>query len=368
MRIAEFGHKHLYESTGGIEVVVTELVKRLAKDGNLVTVFDRGEIDKIAEPYPKAPNIRILRVPTLSNSKVNAQLYSMGSTLQCLLDDYDVVHVHAEGPAVFVPLLKFSGKKVVVTIHGLDWQRAKWGKFASAYIRLGERMAAHYADRIIVLSDDVKSYFRDVYGRGADLVINGVTVFPTTDTDLIEPFGLERGNYFLFIGRMVPEKRLDLLVHAFQRAETGKKLVIAGEITEAVKSSDWYPKAIADPNIVFTGFADGKLKAQLYSNTQCFVLPSDMEGMSIALLEGLGYGIRVLTSDIEENVRILHGFGDTFRAGDEDDLSKKMSDISKMNFLRSKEQYQYIQSEYNWDKAYKEYYRILNEAARDGRK
>lgn len=368
MKIAEFGHKHLYESTGGIEVVVTELVERLAKDGNLVTVFDRGEIDKIADPYPKAPNIRILRVPTLSNSKVNAQLYSMGSTLQCLLDDYDVVHVHAEGPAVFVPLLKFSGKKVVVTIHGLDWQRAKWGKFASAYIRLGERMAAHYADRIIVLSDDVKSYFRDVYGRDADLVINGVTVFPTTDTDLIEPCGLERGSYFLFIGRMVPEKRLDLLVHAFQRAETGKKLVIAGEVTEAVKSSDWYPKAIADPNIVFTGFADGKLKAQLYSNTQCFVLPSDMEGMSIALLEGLGYGIRVLTSDIEENVRILHGFGDTFRAGDEDDLSKKMSYISKMDFLRSKEQYQYIQSEYNWDKAYRKYYRILKEAARDGRK
>lgn len=368
MRIAEFGHKHVYESTGGIEVVVTELVKRLAEHGNTVTVFDRREIDRPERTYPKTENVRLLCVPTLSNSKINAQLYSLGATLRCLLDDYDVVQVHAEGPAVFIPLLKASGKKVVVTIHGLDWQRAKWGRFASAYIKLGERMTAHYADRIVVLSDDVKSYFRDAYGRDADLVINGVTVFPTTDTNLIAPFGLERGNYFLFIGRMVPEKRLDLLVNAYLRSGTKKKLVISGEITDAVKQSDWYPKAIANPNVVFTGFAEGALKAQLYSNAHCFVLPSDIEGMSIALLEGLGYGIRVLASDIEENVRIMHGFGDTFSAGDMDALAGKLSEISALPFLRSKAQYDYIHSEYSWDKAYEEYFRILEEAARNGRK
>ena len=368
MKIAEFGHKHLYESTGGIEVVVTELVERLAKNGNLVTVFDRGELDKIAEPYPKAPNVRILRVPTLSNSKVNAQIYSLGATLQCLLDDYDVVHVHAEGPSVFIPVLKARGKKVVVTIHGLDWQRAKWGRLASAYIHLGERMAAHYADRIIVLSDDVKSYFRDVYGRDADLVINGVTVFPTTDTNLIAPYGLETGNYFLFIGRMVPEKRLDLLVNAYLRSGTNKKLVLAGDVTDAVKESAWYQKAITSPNIIFTGFAEGEMKAQLYSNTHCFVLPSDIEGMSIALLEGLGYGIRVLASDIDENVRIMHGMGQTFAAGSADDLAAKLRQIDSEPFCRSKAQYDYIRKEYNWDKAYDAYFRILEEAARNGRK
>lgn len=368
MKIAEFGHKHLYESTGGIEVVVTELVKRLAADGNIVTVLDRGEIDQIAQVYPKTPNVRILRVPTLSNSKINAQAYSLGAAVQCLFDDYDVIHVHAEGPSVFIPLLKARGKKVVVTIHGLDWQRAKWGKFASTYIKLGERMAARYADRIIVLSDDVQSYFRDVYGRKADLVINGVTVFPTTDTNLIQPFGLDKGNYFLFIGRMVPEKRLDLLAHAYEHSGITKKLVIAGEITDSARESEWYRKALKNPNIVFPGFADGPFKAQLYSNAHCFVLPSDMEGMSIALLEGLGYGVRVLTSDIEENVRLLHGFGDTFAAGDEGALIKKLREIDALPFQRSKAQYDYIRSEYNWDKAYKEYFNILEEAARDGRK
>lgn len=368
MKIAEYGHKHLYETTGGIEVVVTELVKRLAENGNVVTVLDRGELDKSAMQYPRTTNVRLLRVPTLSNSKVNAQIYSLGAAVQCLFDDYDVVHVHAEGPSVFIPILKARGKKVVVTIHGLDWQRAKWGRFASAYIHLGERMAARYADRIIVLSDDVKSYFRDVYGRYADLVINGVTVFPTTADNLITPFGLERGNYFLFMGRMVPEKRLDLLVDAYERSGASRKLVIAGELTESAKSMPWYSKAVKNPNIVFTGFAEGELKAQLYSNTHCFVLPSDMEGMSIALLEGLGYGIRVLASDIAENTRIMHGMGHTFASGDVNDLASKLRQIDELPFVRSKEQYDYIRCEYNWDKAYAEYYRILEEAARNGRR
>lgn len=368
MRIAEYGHKHIYETTGGIEVVVTELVKRLAAHGDIVTVFDRGEIDAPPRSYPRTANVRLLRVPTLSSAKVNAQVYSLGTALQCLLDDYDVIHVHAEGPSVFIPILKAHGKKVVVTIHGLDWQRAKWGKFASMYIHLGERMAARYADRIIVLSDDVRSYFRDVYGRDTDLVINGVTVFPTTASDLISPYGLEAGNYFLFIGRMVPEKRLDLLVSAYERANIDKKLVIAGEITNSAKNSAWYDRAITNPNIKFVGFADGEKKAQLYSNAHCFVLPSDMEGMSIALLEGLGYGIRVLASDIAENTRIMNGFGDTFAAGDEADLAAKLKDINARPFVRSRAQYDYIQREYNWDKAYEEYYRILEEAARNGRK
>lgn len=365
MRIAEFGHKHAFTAEGGIEVVVTELVKRFAPE-HQVTVFNRWELDKDKCKYPKLENVRMVNIPTLSNSKVNAQLSSAVESVQCLFDNYDVIHIHAEGPCVFIPLLKLAGKKVVVTIHGLDWQRAKWGKFASSYIKLGEEMAGKFADRIIVLNDETAYYFRDCYGRHTTLVPNGVTVHPTNNTDLIEPMGLSRGNYILYIGRIVPEKRLDLLVKAYIQSQTDKKLVIAGRVDEKTKNEPWYREACKNKNIIFTGFADGDLKAQLLSNTALFVLPSDIEGMSIALLEALGYGVRVLTSDIKENKVLLSDFGSTFQAGNENDLSQKLQELSALPFLRSKEQYDYIRENYGWDKSAERTLEVLKETVVNG--
>lgn len=349
MKIAEFGHKHVFSSEGGIEVVVTEQTIRYAKESNLVTVFDRWELDKPERKYIKVANLRIVKVPTLSNSKVNAQLYSMLASVQCLLDDFDIIHIHAEGTAVFLPLLKLFGKKVVVTVHGLDWQRAKWGRFASSYIQLGEEMIAKYADGIIVLNQETQNYFRDRYNRRSVIIPNGVTVYPTNETNLIEQFGLERNGYILFMGRFVPEKRLDLLVDAFLEANMSKKLVLAGTADDSVKSSEWYEKAAKSNNIIFTGFADGRLKSQLYSNASLAVLPSDLEGMSISLLEALGYGIRVLVSDVPENKAIVKEYGDTFKASDVGDLKRMLEVETKKPFMRGKEQYQYIKDNHSWD-------------------
>lgn len=365
MKIAEFGHKHIFTTEGGIEVVVTELTKKLAPE-NKVTVFNRWELDKDKNKYPRLKNVRMINVPTLSNGKVNAQLYSFISTVQCLFDNYDVVHVHAEGPCVFIPLLKLAGKKVVVTIHGLDWQRAKWGKFASAYIHAGEKMAGVFADKIVVLNEETANYFRDVFGRRSVLIPNGVEAKPTTKTDLIEPFGLSKGNYILYLGRIVPEKRLDLLVKAYEKANVNKKLVIAGEINDKAKQEDWYKKAIQNKNIVFTGFATGDIKNQLLSNTHLFVLPSDIEGMSIALLEALGFGVRVLASDIKENTQLLGEYGSTFKAGNEDDLMDKLKELCALPFERSKVQYEFIKENYSWDKNAQKTIDVLKDVVLNG--
>lgn len=366
MKIAEFGHKHIFSSEGGIEVVVTEQTLRYAQS-NLVTVFDRWELDKPKREYIKVANLRIVKVPTLSDGKVNAQLYSMLASIQCLLDDFDVIHIHAEGTAVFLPILKMFGKKVVVTIHGLDWQRSKWGRFASSYIRLGEEMIAKYADGIIVLNQETQNYFRDKYNRRSVIIPNGVTVYPTSETNLIEQFGLKKDGYILFMGRFVKEKRLDLLVDAFLEAETGKKLVLAGTVDDVVKASEWYQKAIKNKNIVFTGFADGKLKAQLYSNASLAVLPSDLEGMSISLLEALGYGIRVLVSDVPENKAIIKDYGDTFKAGDVADLTRMLEEESKKPFRRCKEQYEYIQKDHSWDASAEQTLEFMKYIVLDGK-
>lgn len=366
LKIAEFGHKHIFSSEGGIEVVVTEQAYRYAVDGNKVTVMDRWELDKPDRNYFKVANLRVVKIPTLSNSKVNAQLYSLIASMQACLDDCDVIHIHAEGPAVFLPMLKAFGKKVVVTVHGLDWQRAKWGKFASSYISLGEEMIAKYADCIIVLNEETQNYFRDKYNRRTFIIPNGVTVLPTTETNFIEELNLTKGEYYLYIGRLVPEKRLDLLVDAYSMIKTDKKLVIAGMLDESVKKQPWFSKAESNPNVLLIGFVDSPLKEQLYSNAHCAILPSDIEGMSIALLEALGYGMRVLTSDVPENKALLKEFGNTFKAGDVKSLSEALERIDKLPFSRDKEQYDYIQNEYSWDVRASQMLALLKDVVLEG--
>lgn len=366
LKIAEFGHKHIFTSEGGIEVVVTEQAYRYAVDGNKVTVMDRWELDKPERKYFKVANLRVVKIPTVSNTKLNAQLYSMFATIQTCLEDYDIVHIHAEGPAVFLPLLKACGKKVVVTVHGLDWQRAKWGRFASSYIKLGEEMIAKYADGIIVLNEETQNYFRDKYNRRTFIIPNGVTVYPTTDTNLIEKLGLTQNEYYLYIGRLVPEKRLDLLVDAYSMIKTDKKLVIAGMLDEKVKMQSWFIKAEQNPNILLIGFVGSPLKEQLYSNAHCAILPSDLEGMSIALLESLGYGIRVLVSDVPENKVLIQNFGNTFKAGDVNSLANELEKIDKLPMLRSKAQYDYVQDEYSWDKRASQMLEMLKDVVLEG--
>lgn len=363
MRIAEFGHKHIYETSGGIEAVVTDLVRLLAANGDDVTVINRWEIDKPDRIYPEETGIHLLNAPTLSSSKVNAMAASFFSTLFCICDPYDVVHIHAEGPSVFLPLLKMAGKKTAVTVHGLDWKRGKWGKFASWYINLGEKMIARYADEIIVLSEDIQSYFRDVYGRTTERVENGCEVYLTKDTELLQDIGLQKDGYYLFLGRIVPEKRLDLLLDAYKRLDTERKLVVAGDVPASFRQTKAYQTAIKDPRIRFLGFADGKLKAELYANTHCFILPSDMEGQSIALLEALGYGIHVVCSDIQENTAAAGGYCRTFHTGDADALLSVLQEIEELPFRRSREQYDYINRNHGIQRMYMGTHEVLRKAA-----
>ena len=350
MRIAVFGHKHIFTTEGGIEVVVSELVPLLAKN-NTVDVYDRYELDGKTvrrTKYTKPKNMTIKAAPTFKKSAINAQLASLTATVRCMFGRYDIVHVHAEGPCVFLPLLKLAGKKVVVTIHGLDWQRDKWGKFARWYIRLGEKMAAKHADAIIVLSRETQNYFKTTYGRSTVMIRNGVTAVPDYETDALAQFGIQPKKYILFLGRFAPEKRADLLYEAYKKSGTKLKLVFAGPPADLDTSAEWYKKASADPDVVFTGHAEGRVKDQLYSNAALFILPSNLEGMSIALLEALGYGCRVLVSDIPENKDVIHGFGYTFKSGNVNSLAKAIA-AAKPNSIRERNtQINYIRVNYDW--------------------
>ena len=218
------------------------------------------------------------------------------------------MHIHAEGPAFFCWIPKLFGKRVISTIHGLDWDREKWrGSVASKFIRGGEKNAVKYADEIIVLSKDVQKYFLETYGRETHFIPNGVNRPEVREAKLItDHFGLEKDSYILFLGRLVPEKGIRYLVEAFKNVKTDKKLVIAGGSSDTDSFMEELKElAKGDDRILFTGFVQGAMLDELYSNAYIYTLPSDLEGMPLSLLEAMSYGNCCLVSDIPECAEVV---------------------------------------------------------------
>ena len=271
LRIAMLGHKRIPSFEGGVEVVVEALSAGLAERGHSVTCYNRaGSHVSGAEHALRAGSvyrgIRLVTVPTLERKGYAAVVSSFFAAVRAAFGRYDVVHIHAEGPAFFSWLPKLFGKRVVVTVHGLDWQREKWnGGFASKFIHLGEKCAVRFADEIIVLSENVRQYFQDTYGRDTRFIPNGVTAPKLESPRLIEEkWGLRKDDYILYLGRIVPEKGETYLIEAFKQVKTDKKLVIAGGSSD----TEYYMrelKALAaeDERILFTGFVQGQLKDEL---------------------------------------------------------------------------------------------------------
>ncbi len=328
------GHKRYGSREGGVEVVVTELARRMAALGHDVTCYDRSGSDVMtgdaAETRERVVDgVRVVPVKTVDKKGLAALSSSYFATKQAIKDRPDVIHFHAEGPCVPLPLAKRAGIRTVATIHGLDWQRAKWGKLASTYIKMGEKAAATKADGLIVLSKPAQEYFRMTYGREATLIPNGVEPKAVVPADYIKrSWGLDEGSYVLYLGRLVPEKRAELLIEAFRALDTDKRLVIAGggsdtsEYEQGLKAA-----AKGDPRVMFTGFVTGEPLAELYSNAYAYVLPSDVEGLPLSLLEAMDYGRCCVTSDIPECADVLAGNGATFMKGDAADLGRVLGGL-----------------------------------------
>lgn len=370
MKIAFIGHKRIPSREGGIEIVVDELATRMVDRGHQVIAYNRSghnvagsEFDGVANGHGKRfsyHGVNVVSVPTIEGKGLAALSSSFFATLQAIKAKPDVIHYHAEGPCVMLRLAHWAGIRTVATIHGLDWQRAKWGKFASMYLKLGERTAARCADEVIVLSRGVQEYFQRTYGRSTRLIPNGIEPVEPVAADLIaKKWGLAKGSYVLFLGRIVPEKGVHYLIDAFKRLDTGKRLVIAGGASDSAEYYESVRKAAgSDPRIVFAGFTQGAELAELYSNAYAYVLPSDLEGMPMSLLEALSYGNCCLTSDIPECADVLKGengvmHGVTFRQGDVDDLAARLRELldhPDTVAAFGKDAAAYVTGRYNWDK------------------
>lgn len=360
LRIAMLGHKRIPSREGGIEIVVEELATRMVKLGHNVICYNRKGHHVSGKKYDrknltKYKGVKLKTVPTIDVKGLAAMSSSFFAVLYVAFGKYDVVHFHAEGPCAMLWIPKLFGKKCVATIHGIDWQREKWAHgFGSKYIRLGEKIAAKYADEIIVLSKNVQDYFQDAYNRKTRFIPNGVTRPDKVEVQEIKScWGLQKDGYLLFLGRLVPEKGLRYLIQAFRKVETNKKLVIAGGSSD---TNDFQQEiqelAKGDDRILFTGFAQSRVLEELYSNCYLYVLPSDLEGMPLSLLEAMSYGNCCVVSDIEECAEVVGDHAVVFRRGNIEDLKEKLQvccDDETMVKGYRKGAADFICGKYDWD-------------------
>ena len=359
MKIAMFGHKRIPSREGGVEIVVEELAARMVQRGHRVTCYNRAGHHVSGAAFDGSTGtdhrgIRLKTVPTLDKKGLAAVTSSFFAAVCAAFSSADVVHIHAEGPALMCWLPRLLGKQVIVTVHGLDWQRSKWkGGFAAKYIRLGEKAAVRFAHRIIVLSRNVQQYFLDTYGRETDFIPNGVTLPEIVEPEQLRSRGLEKDNYILFLGRLVPEKCPDLLIRAYRELNTKKKLVIAGGSSDSEDYAAQLKQLAGDnPDILFTGFIQGKLLEELYSNAYLYVLPSDLEGMPLSLLEAMSYGNCCLVSDIPECAEVVEDKAFTFSRGNVEDLTKQLQllceETDRVNHTKEKVRV-FVGKKYSWD-------------------
>lgn len=364
LKICMLGHKRIPSREGGIEIVVEELATRMVALGHEVTCYNRGGHHVSGKEFDQQKNkeykgIKLKTVFTLNIKGIAAMSASVFGGIKAAFGEYDVVHFHAEGPCAMLWLPKLFGKRCIATIHGLDHQRAKWGKLASTYIMLGEKCAVKYADEIIVLSEGVQKYFEERYGRKTRFIPNGVNKPEIKYAELItEKYGLTKDSYILFLGRLVPEKGIRYLIEAFKDIQTDKKLVIAGGSSDTDEfANELKELAKGDERILFTGFVQGRELEELYSNAYVYTLPSDLEGMPLSLLEAMSYGNCCLVSDINECTEVVENKALIFRKSDIGDLKKRLQeacDCPESVKIFKEQASDFICSKYNWNEIVQE--------------
>ena len=320
LRVAFIGGRGVVSKYSGIETYYEEIGKRLTGMGHEVTAYCRTYF---TPPRKEHNGIQVLRLPTIRSKHLETLVHTFLSTLHVLVKPCDVVHYHALGPALFSFIPRLAGKKTVVTVQGLDWQRKKWGRIASTVLRLGERAAVSLPNQTMVVSQTLQKHYRLGCGVETSYIPNGGVLRERCEPGKIFDWGLEPGKYILFLGRFSPEKGCHLLVEAYEKLETDVKLVMAG----ASSYCDDYSRRLqthAGDRIKMLGWVSGEALDELLTNAMVFVLPSDLEGLSLALLDAMGAGLCVLSSDVAENREAVDDAGFTFRRGDAADLADRL--------------------------------------------
>ena len=323
LKIAFLGARGVVGTYSGIETYYEEVGSRLAERGHRVTAYCRSYFTPDVASHR---GIVVRRLPSLRSKHLETLSHSILGTIDCLWRDFDVVQYHAIGSAPLAWIPRLAGRKTIVSVRGLDWQRAKWGWFARHALRFGEWASARCPTATAVVSRTLQDHYEKTHGRRPHLIPNAVVLAEHRPIDRLAEHGLEQDGFLLFAGRISPEKGVHTLLEALRPLDRGKKLVLAGgtsysdDYIEQVRAAAW-------DEVVFLGRVDRGMMEELYSACYAFVLPSLMEGLSIALLEALSYGTCIVSTDIPENLEVTGDAGLSFPPGDVEALRAVLARI-----------------------------------------
>lgn len=323
-KVVFLGLRGIPEIQGGVETHVAALAVRIAQRGWQVEVLGRKPYLPSPEPYVWK-NVTVTPVWTPRSKNVEALLHTTLGLFAAARRKPDLVHIHAIGPALLTPLARLLGLRVVVTHHGFDYERQKWGRMAKSVLRTGEWMGMKFSHERIGVAKGIVDQVRARLGATATFIPNGVeSSLPKLGTSYLDYIEVTPHRYILCVGRIVEEKRQLDLIDAFARlGDADRKLIIVGTADHNSSYLRAVEKAAAaTPGVVMTGFQSGESLAQLYRNAALFVLPSSHEGMPMVLLEALSHGVPCLASDIDANRALDLGQESYFPLGKIDALTE----------------------------------------------
>jgi glycosyltransferase involved in cell wall biosynthesis len=364
LRVAMIGIKAIPARFGGFETAADEISRGLVRLGYNVRVYNRSGMSPISGSSYEG--VDLVTLPTAKSKNLSTIVHVFLCTFHVLTHRVDVVHYFTTGATLFAPLLRLLGIKVVCSVDGTDWQRAKWGRLARWYLRFSERWAVLFCHGLISDSTEVMCYYRQNFGADSSCIVYGMREHISKQRDVLDRFGLGERDYVLFVGRLVPENNVHLLIRAFESTVTDRKLVIVGDdpwekdYIRSLKSS-------RDARVVFTGGVYGEGYAQLQQNAYLFVLPDEVGGTHPALVEAMGYGNCVLVNDTASNQEVIGDSGVAYRGADgEADLQRKLQQL--LDAPELVDQYriragQRAQTHYRWEDVVQQHANLYQQIA-----
>jgi glycosyltransferase involved in cell wall biosynthesis len=357
LKVFVLGTRGIPHVLGGIERHCEQLYPRLVQKGCDVHLFTRTPYISKKNRIQEWKGVKLIHLWCPRKKSFEAIIHTFLGVILARFHSPDILHIHAIGPALLVPLARLLGIKVVITNHGKDYNRQKWGWFARLILKLGERVSCKYANKVIVVSSDIMDSIKEKYNR-SDCVLTPTAVnppVPVPSGDTLKKYKLKANKYIFSAARFVPEKGLHDLIEAYRKAKIiglEAPLVITGDADHETSYSINIKK-IAEKNsdIILTGFISRKSLEELLSNAGLYVLPSYHEGMSMALLEALSYHLPVLVSDIPPNLEVGLDTARYFKVGDVDELAGKLHELiikgisdEEIGFIDN-----LISTTHNWD-------------------
>ena len=359
MKIVVIGTRGIPNILGGVETHCEELYPRIVAMGHDVTILRRTPYVSADNKISEYKGVKLIDVYAPRKKSVEAIIHTFLAIIKARRLNPDVLHVHAIGPAIMVPFARLLGLKVVMTNHGPDYDRQKWGRLAKFVLKTGEYCGSKFSSRIIVISTVIANILKSKYNRcDTDLIFNGVNKpNKSVNVDYLQSKGIVPGKYILALGRFVKEKGFHDLIEAYKSlGDCGYQLVIAGDADHEDDYSRKLKQQAKEAGVVLTGFIKGENLNQVMSNAALFAMPSYHEGLPIALLEAMSYNIDVLVSDIPANILHCLSNDDYFRVGKVEELSARLAEkIANLQLQR-----QYDLTDYNWDKIAEQTIEVYN--------